>query len=727
MRQQTGFVDYMQVVLRRRTPIPSLFYRQFTSAPQKSHPVAPQPNVLPPVFDQLRKQITFIHSPQERRPHADAFNNTFVKIRKALQDNDVLALVQHWQDLEQNELLHFLDSSHLEKISFPLAKHFVSPKADTWDVSKRKVTEEIALRAASARLTDALNACMLFNLKNGNPEVVIRLYTRFMESFGEKDVWDESLVDDEILSDAALLAADTKSTSRRIPHNPGRVQILLAVVTAHAMRDSFEAALQACTATFIFFHDYTTKQFLANFADNPALKHKVGRYVERLHIARMVARPPSLSKHITNVSAAKNTKLLEKLYQAIIDGLTGPDAYLAADPSAITPSRSVALTEVGWTSFLVAFLKCRRRDLASNLWNDMARFEVKSGVSVWTALLDVYGNDGAVDDAIATWNMMLAQGIKPDGLTYRALISALFTGRKPEEAMRTFQTFRKKSMNDCPGPQTLSVYNTMLHGLLFADRFHEADVLLQGMHANGPKPDIVSYNTFLAYHGRRRDFKALATLVNRMASIELKGDVFSFSIILSALLKAGRDDAPEMLLSIMRKQRVQPNVVTFSSIIDQQMRERSEKNLQAAVRILHQMEQDGVTPPNAVTYTSILAGLYRGQWLSVEKAEEWRKDIVKRMERRGVDFNLPTYHILIKACLEYPHPEGLQHALGYYREMVRRGVLVQTTWYIMLSGMLQRGEWAVANEIITDMFRSGIQPGGPLLELVAKIRKRTSR
>ena len=719
----------LRIVLRCRTLFlldfiaPSSIRRQATSALQTA-----QSSDVAPVFDQLRKQITFIHSRQGsiHGSHADAFNNTLVKIHQALEVNDVHALVRHWQYLERNELLRFLGSPHLQRISVLLARLEPDPQ---WDVSEREIIEEIALHTASGRSTDALNACMLFHLKNASPEAVIRLYARFMELLGEKEAWDESFVDDEQTSPlTATLALDTKSTSRRMPHIPGRVNILLAVITAHAMQDSFEAALQACLNTVVFFHDYTTKQFLANFHNNPALMQKVGQYVERLHIARMVARPPSLSKHITNVSAAQSTNLLEKLYQAIIGGLTGPDAYLAADPSALTSSKLVALTEVGWTSFLVGFLKGRRRDLASQLWNDMARFNVKPGVSTWTALLDAYDSMRAVDDAVAAWNMMLAEGIKPDGLTYRALISALFNGRRQDEAMKTFQTFRKESMNDCPGPQTLSVYNTVLHGLLFVDRFQEADAVMQSMHTNGPKPDIVSYNTFLAYHGRRRDFKALATLVHSMEANKLVGDVFSFSIILSALLKAGRDDAPDMMLSIMRKQGIKPNVATFSAIIDHQMREQNEKNLQAAIHILHQMEKDDNSQPNAVTYTSILVGLYRDQWLSVEKAEDWRKDIVKRMARRGVDFTLPTYHILIKSCLEYPHPEGLQHALGYYHEMTRRKVpLVQTTWYIMLAGLLQRGEWAIANEIINDMFRSGIQAGGSLLELVGKIRKRTVR
>lgn len=719
----------LRTVSRRRTLtvfdflVPSSIRRQSASNLQKSHPVAPQSNDAA-LLDQFKKQITPAHL-RIPRSHTDAFNNTLVKIRQALEDDDVLALIQHWQYLKQKKLLHLLRS--LYPISALLAKYF-TPESDTqWDVSQRNIAEEIALHAASRHSTCALNACMLFNLKKGNPQAVIRLYTRFMELLGKNEVWDESQADEEkILPDTATLATDTKSASRRISHHPERVKILLAVVTAHAMQDSFGAALQACLDTAIRFHDRATKQFLANFANDPALKEKVGLYAERLPIACMVARPPSLSKHITNISAGPDTRPLEELYKAIIDGLSGPDAYLAADPSVISSSRSVALTEVGWTSFLVAFLKCQRLDLTSNIWSDMARVGVKPGVSMWTALFDAYDSMHAVDDAIAAWNMMLAQGIKPDSLSYRALISALFNGRKPEEAMKTFQTFRKESINDCPGPRALSVYNTVLHGLLSADRFHEADVLMQNMHANGPKPDIVSYNTFLTYHGRRLDFKALAALINRMASNKLNGDVTSFTILLSALLKAGREDAPEIVLNIMKKQGIQRNTVTLSTIIDHQMQQKSEKNLKAAMCFLDELEEDPSLKPNAVTYTSILVGLYRGQWLSVEKAEEWRKRIVKRMERHSVPFTLPTYHILIKACLRYPYPEGLQHALGYYHDMAKRKVsLEDTTWYIMLAGLLQRGEWVVAKEIMNEMLESGIQLGGPLRRLVGEIRKRT--
>ena len=684
-------------------------------------------------FEKLKKRITVIHSTNGRDisdRKADIFNSTVIRIRQALKDKNVDAIWEYWQYLEQNRLLHFLGPSQLERISGLIAASFFPAHghSEPWNLAERKAVEEIALGAAAGGATDALNACMIARIKRNEPKAVIELYRRLMKLLKGKESWEDADSIDKDQTDPSGLALASTPSPDSIFHTPGRVSLLLAVITAHAMQDSFQGALQTSLETVIRFQRYTTKGFLQKIDHDPTLQQKVETYVQRLDVARLVARSRSFSKQITNLSETQAVKPLEKLYQAVIDGLSGPDAYLATDLTEVTPNRSVALTDVGWASFLVAFLKCRRRDLAGKIWNDMARFGIRPGVSMWTAILDAYDSIGASDEAVAGWNIMLSQGIQPEGLTYRALISTLFNALKPDEALQRFQTFQKEFMKNCPPVQTLSVYNTVLNGLLATHRVDEATTLLQEMQAKGPTPDVVSYNTFLAYYGRRGDLKTLAVLVNKMTSLGLVGDVFSFSTILSALLKIGRDDAPEMMLRLMRRQGVQPNVATYSAIIDQQMRERDERNLRAAMHMLQQMEQDPNAQPNEVTYTSILAGIYRGQWLPPSAAEEWRRDIVERMKKRGVKLNRVTYHILFKACLEYEQPEGLQHALVYYREMVRRKIpMVQTTWYILLAGLLQRGEWGVANEIVSDMFKSGTQPGVGVLELVSRIRKRTKQ
>jgi pentatricopeptide repeat protein len=271
--------------------------------------------------------------------------------------------------------------------------------------------------------------------------------------------------------------------------------------------------------------------------------------------------------------------------------------------------------------------------------------------------------------------------------------------------------------------QTLPVYNAVLHGLLDHANAETAFSIFQRMQDEGPKPDLVSYNTVLTYHGRQGNFKAMAAVVTQMASAGVPGDVFTYSTILSALLKAGRADAPEMVINIMRKQGVKASVATYSAIINSQMREQTVQHLQAAMHLLHEMEMDPDVAPNEITYTSILAGLYRGEWLSADQIEMYKQDIIARMKKRKISFKTQGYNILIKACLTSEDPKGLEDGLGFYKEMDRRKIpRSDDTWYIMLAGLIDRGAWQLADDVVREMLSSGAQPGNSVSRLVKKVR-----
>jgi pentatricopeptide repeat protein len=302
--------------------------------------------------------------------------------------------------------------------------------------------------------------------------------------------------------------------------------------------------------------------------------------------------------------------------------------------------------------------------------------------------------------------MMRKEGIDPDAYSYRALISVLFDDRKPEEAMKNFGEYlrRFKDHND----HSITIYNTVIRGLLSHNRIDAFNSILAKMRLAGPKPNITTYNTLLAYYARLNDFKALANVVTMMSAVNISGDVVTFSTILSALLRIGKEDAPATIFNLMRKQGVKPNVATYTSIIDHQMRAQTEESLRAALLMLDKMEEDASIKPNVITYTSILTGLYRGNWLSRQKADEVRRSILFRMRKMHVKMGLPTYHILIRASLESSDPNAYRDALTYFQEIGEQGIpRVQTTWYLLLTGLMRLGKWDVATEMVSKMFNSG--------------------
>jgi hypothetical protein len=211
-----------------------------------------------------------------------------------------------------------------------------------------------------------------------------------------------------------------------------------------------------------------------------------------------------------------------------------------------------------------------------------------------------------------------------------------------------------------------------------------------------------------------------------MEKAGIAGDVYTFSTILSALLKAGRNDAPDVVQGIMRKQGIKPTAAFYTTIIDTQMREQTIPHLQAAMHLLDEMDRSPSTAPNDVTYTSILAGLYRGQWLSATQLESYRRNILTRMKRKKIKIRLHGYNILLKACLTSGVPSGLENALRLYRELKEQYIPTNDTRFILLAALIGRKEWQVAEEVANEILSSTVEPSNSVLRLIEDIRHNKS-
>ena len=716
--------------------IPSLVYRARSFATQpgsskQSKPANQQRRLKnDPLFHTHMRDKIFaqtVKKPALSKSKKKQINDALVDVQRALKDRDVVAALERWQILET------LRESCSEGGPYPIPQSYYKDLAsllcshlhrtippEELGSETQTVVESFAFNTAKQYSdSDALAAYLLFHLNRNRPQVVIDLYRTFTEYLGLPT----SQPPESISSVEEGLADDFKLK------DTGRISVILAATTAHIMTGSFKDAFDIYRAApvirikgaFIIKNRFLQRlQF-----GNPTLHAKVEECFERLEIAELVARPRFFSNHIMAHSHPDALFSLERLYARVLDGIRASDHYLASQPSEVSRTRLVPLTETVWTSFQTAFVKCERMDLAEKVWSDLSELGIRPGVVMWTALLDTYAELRNSSRVKEIWHVMRREGIQPDVLSYRALISVLFDDRKPEEAMRIFGEFQRRFKDN--SYQSIAVYNAVIRGLLSHNRIDEFNSVLTKMRLAGPTPDIFSYNILLAYHARLNDFKALANTVTTMTAAKISGDVASYSIILSALLRIGKEDAPTTILNLMRKQGLQPNVTTYSAIIDHQMRAQTEEGLKAALVMLDKMERDADIniKPNVVTYTSILAGIYRGDWLSRQKADELKRNILDRMKKKTqVKPNLKTYHILIRASLASPDPGAYRDALAYLQEMEDHGIpRVQNTWYILLSGLMELNKWDVASGMVSKMLKSGHEPSDSLKRLISLIER----
>ncbi|KAJ6604539.1 hypothetical protein DFH09DRAFT_1123040 [Mycena vulgaris] len=692
----------------------------FPPFPPNKTPLTSDAVVDPLLFLQLRQRIIERHTPSSvelDEDHVQLVNKNIFNIRRGLDRRDIALIRTSWAELREVNHLHILGREVVEQIA-QLATTSFLPDAyilEEWDSDRRSFLEEVALAAAS-HSTDALNACLLAYLQKGKPAAVFELYEKFKQL---PDLHPTPQISDLTHTDDDIAAVTHEM-------NPGRANVLLAVMAAYAMENSFQSALNECLDIYVHLRRYLTPEFLRAVSHDPVVQKKVENFVERLDLAKSVARPVSLTRRVHTLSTRHTSAALEALYNSLLEAMAEPDPCIAADPTLLTSTKPVAMTEHIWASFLVAFLRRDQNQLAAKVWSDATGFGIRPGVLTWNLVFNLYSDRKASGDLRAAWGRMAAQDVKPDGFSYRALISCFFADNRFNDALRWFEIFESDAKPTSTPEATLAVYNAVLHGLLYRGAEHATTAfsLFEKMEQEGPKPDLVSFNTVMRYHGRQGNFKAMAAVLSQMAAAKVTGDVFTFSTILSALLKAGRTDAPAMVSKIMRSQGVVANVAIFTAIINSQMAKQTIRDLQAAMHLLDEMEKDPDSLPNEVTYTSILTGLYRGAWLTTDGIEMYTRDIAARMKKRKIKFQLAGYNILIKGCLLSEQPTGLEKALGYYREMVRNNVTpVDDTWYILLAGLLTRDELKLAEEIVNEMFASGARPGASVLRLVGKIRR----
>ena len=648
----------------------------------------------------------------------DLFVKTIAKIDAALGRDKLSGICELWATLVDQNLLGYLGIPQLRRYSrFIASMYRCKPDSgDQWSAEDKGAMQTIAIYTALCGHPEAIRAVVLHHLTANEPDDVLKVYQTYATSQSKNQ------------------ASQTPEPAGGVPipddlAPPEKADLLLAAIAACAMKGSFSDAVGLVIESKARIVYRTAERHIRTFPNAPAVEG----YVRRLELVYLLAHPPAFFKHIDNLAREKATDNLERFCKNIIAAVLGEEPWLVVTEEQSSRERPVVVPRFTWTTLVTALARCKRPDLAGRLWEDMIKCGVKPDASIWTAVFDGYSSLGAWRESLVTWDMMLTQDVKPEPLTYRAIVATLFKARRPDDAMVKFKEYeqnwvgkgRKHSVDlaEKYSSQALSLHNTVLHGLLTnPDRETDALALFGRMKTDGPKPDLISWNTIMGYYGRRGNMKMISSTLRGLKESGISPDVFTYSIILTALLKAGREDAPQLILDMMKKDNINPGAAVNTTIIDQLLREPDTKNIKAAFNILNRMEGER-TPaewPNEVTYTTMLTGIYR--W--GEEAETYHSDILQRMGKRGIQFNRATCHILIRASLESSSRDGTRYALDHFNRMILLKIEPDfDTWYIVLDGMLRRGEVAIANDLLEEMARRGYEPTGALSILVKRIQR----
>src|SRR6266702_170234 len=621
---------------------------------------------------------------------------------------DAPAVLRLWHSFEKDSLLHLLGPSDLENCSRLVISLCLVGQSSTWSGPSREAAEELALGLSTRISTSALRACFTALIVANDPQGVLRLYNRFLSQIEHQGVFgdQDSLSSEEFQDELSTLP---------IVRNSGTLidkELSIFAIMAHAIRDDFQSAIQTGVhGNWSITSIHVADTLLDAFAPSPQFRQKVLTFVRHADAARLLSRPSIFHKHLSNLVGTSATRSLQGLYATMIEGLSEDYPWAIVDSGPSSDRRPVVIYESTWAAFISAFLDVQKIDLAESVWDDMVKYGHKPGPAVWTVLIRGMGKLKDPRHALALWHSMKEASVAPDSSSYQAIVQVMANARQWKEATELFEESKSASLLHSD-PDNELLHSTMIGVHLASSHESDAIRLLEEMATNGPHPTTHTFNKFLTYYHSNEDMKSLSSMLKRMTACGVFGDVATFSILLSTLLRIlDRGKAIQQTLAIMDQHKIKPNVATYTTIMTSLLQENDKNALIAALDLLRTMEESGdpSIKPNVVTYTAILNGIHSWIGRDDQLVRDCTELVVRKMEARQIKFNKVTYNVLLKTCLENPSPAGIQKALQFYRQMRREKIaLTGDTWHIMLHGLAKRREWVVAHEILRDMEGSGI-------------------
>ncbi|KAM0746156.1 hypothetical protein T439DRAFT_330128 [Meredithblackwellia eburnea MCA 4105] len=415
-------------------------------------------------------------------------------------------------------------------------------------------------------------------------------------------------------------------------------------------------------------------------------------------------------------------------------------------PTAFNPQLTQALV----AAFISSFLQNRNTADAGEIWTFLlARPHLQPGLVSWNGLVNGYALQPSIDSVESTFQEMSSSAspdLQPDVWTWLGRVSVHFRLKRPDEALALVdEMFRAKELSITLADETIRrlVYVQVLNGLFSCGRSAEAVAMVDEMEKSGLKPNMHVLNFILRHHVERRgsgpqakpDFQGIATVLRKMADHGLEADVFTYSMVLAAITKAGHKDAVERLLKIMEASGVRASVHLYGSLIARLAAKGNRVDLQAAVKLLDEMESKGMKT-NEIVYTSLIQGFLRGIQSTVAADSEFTitRDgedfptyfnvalaLHKRMTEKGIRTNRVTFNLLIGSSISFNTPKSTAFGLDLFRRLMSEKKTDMEfpeedawsgrmdSWYTVIDAFAKNEDWSTARKLVGEMLAGGFE------------------
>ncbi|XP_052155192.1 pentatricopeptide repeat-containing protein At3g49240, mitochondrial-like [Oryza glaberrima] len=411
------------------------------------------------------------------------------------------------------------------------------------------------------------------------------------------------------LAEAALLTRHALHSNCR-PSSFTCAAVLAALLRARRLDDFFalhrfalQAAVPPTAATYALYLSALAARRLPDAA---------------LHHLRLISRPgspvpPSPTAYRVVVKSlvvdhGRLTDALELKDEMLASGFVGPDPQvynllMAGFVEAGDGAKAVELYEelkekigrepildgIVYGSLMKAYFLMGMEEKAMECYKEVlgAESEVRFGAESYNGVVDAFGRNGRLDDAIELFERMLREHDPPlkiavDVRSFSVIVDAYCTAGRFGDAISWF-----RRMGEWEVVADVAAYNNLIRHLSLQGLVSEAELLYKEMGESGLKADEETYVLLMQGCFRVDRIDEGINYFDGMAELGLKPDATAYHKIVDGLIGFGMLDNAHGYLDKMRGKEISPSIASYEALLKAYIGEASlDKSIDIAKDIL---------------------------------------------------------------------------------------------------------------------------------------------
>lgn len=332
-----------------------------------------------------------------------------------------------------------------------------------------------------------------------------------------------------------------------------------------------------------------------------------------------------------------------------------------------------AMDEILLSSVCEACIRVRRPDLLAHQLmrqRTVKRVHVK-GAHTFGSIIRAYGVLNDLKGVWDTWREMRMRHIVPTSITIGCMVEALASNGDTESAYELIHEMLGDS--ETSALVNAVIYCSVLKGFSHQRQFDRVWMVYQEMLTEGLPVSLAAFNALIDACARSCDMARVPQLLEDMAKQSLEPNIVTYSTILKGYCQENRlDKAFELLQEMKQSSQFRPDEITYNTLIDGCARYGL---FDRGLLLLEEMQEAGVRPSNFTL--SVLVKLATRSRRS-EKAFEICKDVSQKYNLR---LNVQVYNNLLHACTSC---QDMPRAFEVVEEMLREKVRPDVRTYTLL-------------------------------------------